>query len=127
MGSELLFVGLAYSLAAIGICLYLLKEAKEKRSEWMFGWALVFLIVSWSGIEWGLWNIGLDLFKMVFYPIVPLAGYFVAWSAFVIWYAETYFKRRDWLIFLAVIFTIILIASVCMNCIGPLFPGTGLS
>jgi hypothetical protein len=110
-------VGLLYSLIAGILTIALIFYSIKTKSESVFLISLMFLIISWSGIEWALWSAGHNLFTLVFEPIVPLASYFVGWSILVIYLAEKNFKRRDWVAFLLVVATIIAIASVCMDCL----------
>ena len=110
-------IGLAYSFIAGIMAIALIFYALHKKSEKIFLWGLLFLLISWSGIEWALWNDGYNFFTLVFQPIVPLASYFVGWSLLVIYLSEKHFHRRDWIMFLAAIFIIIMIASVCMDCL----------
>jgi hypothetical protein len=109
--------GLTYSIVAGVMSICLLFYAVKKKDEHYFLFSLMFLIISWSGIEWALWLKGYNLFEMVFVPIVPLASYFVGWTLFVVYIAERHFKRRDWIAFLLVLAFFIWISTFCMNCL----------
>jgi len=110
-------IGLTYSVIAAMISLYFLGYALRKKNEKYFLISLLFVLVSWSGIEWALWLLGYNLFHLVLAPIVPLASFFIAWTLLIIYFAETKFKRRDWVLFLGVVFVIWQIARVCMDCL----------
>jgi hypothetical protein len=110
-------VGLLYSLISAILTIALIFYSIKKKSEPIFLISLMFLLISWSGIEWALWLEGYNLFTLVFEPIVPLASYFVGWGIFVIYLSETHFHRRDWIAFLLINLSIIAIASVCMDCL----------
>jgi len=109
--------GFIYSIVAGITTILLLLSAIRRRSEILFIFSLLFLIVSWSGIEWSLWLYGKNLFDLVFTPIIPLLSYFVVWTAFIIYISEKHFKRRDWIFFLILVTIIIIIAHFCMNCL----------
>ncbi|MFQ6088973.1 MAG: hypothetical protein ACE5K0_08755 [Candidatus Methanofastidiosia archaeon] len=109
--------GFVYSVIAGVMSVALFFWALKNRDEKLYLFSLFFLVISWGGIEWGLWILGYNLFELVFQPIVPLASYFLSWVIFVIYISEKYFERRDWVLFLTVIFTIILIAHFCMDCL----------
>jgi len=81
-------IGILYSLISGIAAIFLIYFALQKKSEKIFLLALLFLIISWSGIEWALWTAGYNLFTLVFEPIVPLASYFVGWSILVIYLSE---------------------------------------
>ena len=110
--------GLIYSIVAGFTSVLFMVYAIEKKEDNLFVFSLMFLIISWSGIEWALWLQGHNLFEMVFTPIVPLASYFVGWTIFIIYIAEKYFKRRYWVAFLIVVGFFIWISTFCMNCLG---------
>jgi len=110
-------VGLTYSIIAAIFSFFLLNLAVRKRNEKYFLLSLLMVLASWSGIEWALWLLGYNLFHLVLEPIVPLASFFVAWTLAIIYFAETKFKRRDWVIFLGIVGVIWLIARVCMDCL----------
>ncbi|MGC1121072.1 MAG: hypothetical protein WBA22_08250 [Candidatus Methanofastidiosia archaeon] len=110
--------GLTYALIAGFTATVLMLYAVEKRDDHLFLFSLMFLIISWSGIEWALWLKGWNLFDMVFTPIVPLASFFVGWTLFVIFVAEKYFRRRYWIAFLIVLGFFIWISTFCMNCLA---------
>lgn len=110
--------GLIYSVVAGFMSVLLMVYAIEKKKDHFFVFSLMFLIISWSGIEWALWLKGYNLFQMVFTPIVPLSSYFVGWTVFVIYVSEKYFKRRYWVAFLIVLGFFIWISTFCMNCLA---------
>jgi len=87
------------------------------RSKKLFILALLMSTACFSGLEWGLWLDGQDMFKMIVYPAVPLDFFFAAWIGFSVWIGEQLKERKlaiYWLILLAAIFVI---ASYCMNCV----------
>ena len=110
--------GFIYSLLAGFMSVLLMVYAIEKKNEYFFVFSLMFLIISWSGIEWALWLKGYNLFEMVFTPIVPLASYFAGWTVFVIFISEKHFRRRYWIAFLIVLAFFIWISTFCMNCLA---------
>lgn len=110
-------IGLLYSFIASVISLYLLDRALKNKDEITFLFSLLFILVSWSGIEWALWILGHNLFELVLQPIVPLASFFLVWTMFIIYIAETKFKRRDWILFVGAVAVISIIARLCMDCV----------
>ena len=110
---------LAFGYATVAgiVAALLMYYAVNKKDEKVFLASLAFLLVSWSGIEWGLWLEGSNLFALVLKPVVPLASYFVAWTVFVIYIAEKHFKRWHWIAFLGIVILIMIIAHFCMNCV----------
>lgn len=111
-------IGLIYAVLAGVTAILLMIYAVEKRDDHLFLFSLMFLIISWSGIEWALWLEGFNLFEMVLTPIVPLSSFFVGWTIFVIYVAERYFRRRYWIAFLIVLGFFIWISTFCMNCLA---------
>ncbi len=110
-------VGLTYSIIAALISIYFLDVALKKGSKDMLLLSLLFVLVSWSGIEWTLWLLGYNLFELVLRPIVPLTSFFVAWTLAIIYIAETRFERKYWVLFLVLIYIISIIAVNCMDCL----------
>jgi len=94
---------------------YLTVTQRQNRNYYIF--ALIFLIASWSGLEYGLWLTGNDMFDMILYPSVPLDFFFAAWIAFAVWVGEKVKQRNVWVIWLVVLAIIFAIARVCMNCV----------
>ncbi|MEM5804623.1 MAG: hypothetical protein QXU82_02125 [Candidatus Aenigmatarchaeota archaeon] len=116
MGVEL--AGFTYALlAGIMACILMTYSIDKKRKD-LYIASLAFLLASWSGLEWGLWMLGYDMFKLVYSPVVPLASFFAVWTGFVIYTSEKVFKeRRYWVIFLAILAIIGAIANFCMDCL----------
>ena len=99
IGVLLFIIGLiVWAIVAGFMSVLLMLYSIEKKNDHFFLFSLMFLIISWSGIEWALWLKGFNLFEMVLTPIVPLASYFVGWTVFVIYVSEKYFKRKYWII-----------------------------
>ena len=94
---------------------YLALTQKQPKNYYMF--ALIFLIASWSGLEYGLWLTGNNMFDMMLYPTVPLDFFFAAWIAFAGWLGEKIKQRNIWMAWLVVLAIIFAIARVCMNCV----------
>jgi len=116
MNAEL--AGFSYAIIA-GIMAVLLfwLTLTQKQNKNYYIFALVFLIASWSGLEYGLWLTGNNMFDMILYPAVPLDFFFVAWIAFAVWAGEKIKQRNVWIVWLVVLAIIFAIARVCMNCI----------
>ena len=110
-------VGLTYSIIAAVFSALFMYLAIQKKSERIFIISLILLLVSWSGMEWALWLLGHDLFKLVVEPIVPLATFFLVQTLIVIYLSEKNFRRRDWIGFVAAIAVLSVIAYFCMDCI----------
>jgi hypothetical protein len=110
-------ISIAYAIIAGIFSIALIFYALKKKSEPFFVWALLFQLISWSGIEWAFWNEGYNMFTLVFEPIVPLASYFVGWCLFVIYLGETHFKRRDWVAFIVIVLLFAILAPMCMDCL----------
>jgi len=111
-------VGFSYGIIAgimARLLFYLTLTQKKPRDYYVF--ALLFLIASWSGLEYGLWLTGNDMFDMILYPAVPLDFFFAAWIAFAVWTGEKIKQRNVWMVWLVVLAIIFAIARVCMNCI----------
>ncbi|MEM5814838.1 MAG: hypothetical protein QXD77_03400 [Candidatus Aenigmatarchaeota archaeon] len=115
MGMETLGFSYATIAGIMAILLFCLALTQRKRDYYIF--ALVFLIASWSGLEYGLWLAGSDMFDMILYPAVPLDFFFVAWIAFAVWTGEKIKQRRIWQYWLVALAVIFAIARVCMNCV----------
>ena len=115
----ILMENLAFGYAAVAgiVSALLLYYSMNKRDERTYIASLAFLLVSWSGIEWGLWLTGTDLFYLVFKPVIPLASYFIAWTCLVIYVSEKYFRRWHWMAFICMLAFISVIAHFCMNCV----------
>lgn len=121
MGLELL--GFHYSILSTILSSFLiiyslfLKDRDYKKAEELFIFGVVFIGISWSGIEWSLYLMGYDLFQLVSMPIFPLLCYFLSTSLFVIYISERYYRRRIWIIFALAAVLISVIAVNCMNCL----------
>jgi hypothetical protein len=116
MAAEL--IGFSYGIMAgvmAMLMFYLAMIQKEKRQYYVF--ALIFLIASWSGLEYGLWLSGNNMFDMILYPAVPLDFFFAAWITFAVWTGEKLKQRNIWMAWLVVLAIIFAIARVCMNCV----------
>jgi len=116
MAQEL--VGFAFGVIAgmMAILMFWLTlTQKQPKNYYVF--ALIFLIASWSGLEFGLWLGGSNMFDMMLYPAVPLDFFFAAWIAFAVWAGEKIKQRNVWMAWLVVLAIIFAIARVCMNCI----------
>ncbi len=94
-----------------------LRDKDYKKAEELFIFGVVFIGISWSGIEWSLYLMGYNLFQLVTMPIFPLLCYFIATSVFIIYLSERYFRRILWIIFAATAVIISIIAVNCMNCL----------
>jgi len=116
MAAEL--VGYSFAIIA-GIMAMLLfwLSLTQKRAKEFYVFALAFLIASWSGLEFGLWLGGANMFDMILYPAVPLDFFFAAWIAFAVWTGEKLKQRKIWVAWLVVMAIIFAIARVCMNCV----------
>lgn len=87
------------------------------KSKNLYILALLMSTACFSGLEWGLWLDGQDMFKLLLYPAVPLDFFFAAWIGFAVWIGDRINQRKlaiCWLFLLAAIFVV---ASYCMNCI----------
>ena len=116
MNAEL--AGFSYAIIAgiMAVSLfYLTVTQRQNRNYYIF--ALIFLIASWSGLEYGLWLTGNNMFDMILYPSVPLDFFFAAWIAFAVWVGEKIKQRNVWIIWLVVLAAIFAIARVCMDCV----------
>ncbi|NMC61119.1 MAG: hypothetical protein GYA51_17320 [Candidatus Methanofastidiosa archaeon] len=94
-----------------------LKDKDYKKAEELFIFGVVFIGISWSGIEWSLYLMGYNLFQLVTMPIFPLLCYFFSTSLFVVYVSERYYRRRIWIIFALVTVLISIVAVNCMNCL----------
>jgi len=94
-----------------------LRDKDYKKAEELFIFGVIFIGISWSGIEWSLYLMGYNLFLLVSMPIFPLLCYFLATSAFVVYISERYYRRRIWIILAIIAFIISIIAVNCMNCL----------
>jgi hypothetical protein len=116
MAAELAAFSYAIIAGAMAIPLFFMALTQKKpRNYYIF--ALVFLIASWSGLEYGLWLTGNNMFDMILYPAVPLDFFFAAWIAFSIWVGERIRQRKIWICWLVALAIIFAIARVCMNCV----------
>ena len=113
-------IPVAYSILAgvMSIVLFYLSFTNEKHKKVLYIFSLVFLIASWSGLEWSLWVMGYDMFSLILAPVVPLDFFFLAWIVFAVWYGESIGERKIWICFLISLAVIFVIARLCMNCIG---------
>ncbi|KYC45876.1 MAG: hypothetical protein APG12_00551 [Candidatus Methanofastidiosum methylothiophilum] len=94
-----------------------IREKDYNKAEELFIFGVIFIGISWSGIEWSLYLMGYNLFLLITMPIFPLLCYFISTSAFVIYLSERYYRRRIWIIFAIAAFLISIIAVNCMNCL----------
>jgi len=94
-----------------------LKDKDYKKAEELFIFGVVFIGISWSGIEWSLYLMGYNLFQLVTMPIFHLLCYFFSTSLFVVYVSERYYRRRIWIIFALVTVLISIVAVNCMNCL----------
>ncbi len=94
-----------------------LRDKDYKKAEELFIFGVIFIGVSWGGIEWSLYLRGYNLFLLVTRPMFPLLCYFVATSAFIIYLSERYYRRRVWIIFAIAAILMSIIAVNCMNCL----------
>ncbi|MFQ6009711.1 MAG: hypothetical protein ACE5J7_01165 [Candidatus Aenigmatarchaeota archaeon] len=116
MGIEM--AGFTWSLLAGMMAAILMVYSIDKKSKELYVASLAFVLASWSGLEWGLWMLGQDMFQLVYRPIVPMAFFFLVWTGFVIYTSEKVFKeRRYWVAFLALIIFISIVARFCMDCL----------
>lgn len=92
-------------------------EKDKKKSTSILIIASIFLWASFTGLEWGFWLEGENMFQLITYPIVPLIFYFAVWGGFVVWIFESREQRRIWVAMLAIAALLILTAVNCMNCI----------
>ena len=120
---ELESLGFHYSILSSILSSFLiiyslfLRDKDYKKAEELFIFGVVFLGISWSGIEWSLYLMGYDLFQLVTVPIFPLLCYFLSTSLFVIYVSERYYRRRIWIIFALAAVLVYIIAVNCMNCL----------
>ncbi len=92
-------------------------EKNKKKSRVVLIWACVFLLGSFTGLEWSFWLEGYNMFRLLFQPIIPLVAYFVIWIAFVIWLFESRKERNIWVVLIIILVVIVLLAINCMNCL----------
>ena len=113
------YIPLVYSIiaGAMSIALFYLSLTNRELRKPLYIFSLVFLIASWSGIEWALWIAGYNLFELVLFPVVPLDFFFLSWIAFVIWYGEYIKERKIWIYFIISLVAIYIIATFCMDCL----------
>ena len=117
---SLYFIPIVYSILAgvMSIALFYTSFTSEKHRKALYTFSLVFLIASWSGLEWSLWVMGYDMFSLILAPVVPLDFFFLVWIVFAVWYGESIGARKIWVCFLISLAAIFVIARLCMNCIG---------
>lgn len=92
-------------------------EKNKKKSTIILIIASIFLWASFTGLEWGFWIEGQNMFELFFYPIVPLIFYFMVWCGFLIWVFEGRGQRKIWVVMLIIAAILVFIAINCMNCI----------
>jgi len=92
-------------------------EKDKKKSKMILLWAVTFLTVSFTGLEWAFWLEGYNMFQLIFRFTFPLIVYFAVWLGFVIWLFESRAERRIWIILIIVLTIIVIISVNCMNCI----------
>jgi len=111
------FAVIAGVMAALLFYVIVSSDFKHKKAKQLYAFALILTIASWSGLEWGLWLQGEDMFRLIAYPAVPLDFFFAAWISFVLWIGEKLNERKTAIIWLAFLAAIFVIASYCMNCV----------
>lgn len=115
-------IALSFSLiSGIMSCLLFIAgmyfEKNKKKSTIILLFACLFLLASFTGLEWAFWLEGKNMFYLLFSPIIPLIFYFFVWFVFIIWLFESRGERKIWILLILIIIIIILIAVNCMNCL----------
>ena len=112
-------IPLVYSLIAgiMAMGLFYLSYRDRGMKKIFYIFSLVFLIASWSGLEWAYWLMGHNMFDIILAPAVPLDFFFAVWIGFSIWWGEKIGERKVWIGFLVALAIIFAIARVCMNCV----------
>lgn len=95
-------------------------EKDKKKSSIILFFGCLFLLASFSEIEYALWLEGINIFDLIKAPIVPFVFYFVVWIIFIIWIFESRNQRKYWVFALLILSIIILISINCMNCLSEL-------
>lgn len=103
--------------SALLFILTLFFEKDKKKSRKLVLWAVLFLASSFAMSEYAFWLEGYNLFELVFNFNFPLIVYFGVWFAFIVWLFETRKERKIWIMLLALLAIVVLLATNCMNCI----------
>ncbi len=116
---ELAAIGTTWALLSgmfATFCFYLSSRGKDAVA-W-YRWALAFLIASWSGLEWALWQLGYDMFALLLHPIMPLDLFFAIWIGFAVWWGEKLKARRTWQLWTAVLAAIFVVGYMTNTVLG---------
>ncbi len=90
-------------------------EKNKKKSHLLLIWATLFLASSFATSEYAFWLEGYNLFELVFPLNMPLAFFFSIWLLFFVWTFEMRKERETWLLLVFLLILIVLIAMNCMN------------
>ncbi|TAL48151.1 hypothetical protein EPN87_01220 [archaeon] len=92
-------------------------EKNKRRSKILLVWATLFLAAAFVAIEYASWINGYFLFNIIPQFNFPLLAYFGIWFVFVAWLFESIGERKVWLILLATLLIVTVIALNCPNCV----------
>ena len=92
-------------------------EKDKSRSTKLLIWGILLLGASFGLVEYAIWLEGSYLFSMILSFNFPLVSYFAVWFGFLIWLLESWKQRKIWIVLLAALITLSIIAVFCPNCI----------
>lgn len=101
-------------LMAIALFYLGLKDKDKKKATSILIFAVLFLGVSFGGLEWAFYLLGYDMFHFFAFPLI---AFFAVWFIFIIWIFESRKQRKIWIIFLIALIILVLLAVNCMNCL----------
>lgn len=91
------------------------KKYDNAAAKNIFIWAVLFLGVCFGNIEWTFWLLGYNMFTFFAFPLL---AFFAVWFAWIIWLFERRGERKIWIIFLAALVILTIVAFSCMNCLA---------
>jgi hypothetical protein len=116
--SIILVYSMLAGLMSIGLTLLaLFFEKDKKRSHAFLVWAAIFIAASFATTEYAFWLEGINLFTFVLGFNFPLLCFFLIWFGFIAWGFESRGERKTWIVLLALLVIVILVAIYCMDCV----------
>jgi hypothetical protein len=116
--SIVLIYSMLAGIMSVGLTLLtLFFEKDKKRSHALLLWSALFLAASFATTEYAFWLEGYNLFTFVLGFNFPLICFFAIWFGFIAWVFESRGERKTWVMLLAMLVALIILAMSCMDCV----------